>query len=91
VDESGRTVTMSALIELLGYAGAAAALVATLIAVEQADGMGDVGGLLVGLAITAVLIGVGLAIPPDSPDDHGGGGVELRDVRAGAGVRHGPR
>jgi hypothetical protein len=68
VDESGRTVTMSALIELLGYAGAAAALVATLIAVEQADGMGDVGGLLVALAITAVLIGVGLAIPPDSPD-----------------------
>ena len=68
MDESERTVTMSALIELLGYAGAAAALVATLIAVEQADGLGDVGGLLVALAITAVLVGVGLAIPHDSPD-----------------------
>jgi hypothetical protein len=68
VYQSERSVTMSAFIELAGYVGAAAALVATLFAVERANGLGDVGGLLVALAITAVLVGVGLAIPQDSPD-----------------------
>jgi hypothetical protein len=63
-----RTVTQNAVIELVAYAGAAAALVATLIAVGQAEGLGEVGNLVVALAITAVLVGAGLAIPGDSPD-----------------------
>lgn len=68
MDQPERTVTRNALIELVAYAGAAAALVATLIAVEQADGLGEMGDLLVALAITAVLVGAGLAIPEASAD-----------------------
>ena len=68
MDQPQRTVRQNAVIELVAYAGAAAALVATLIAVEQAEGLGEIGNLVVALAITAVLVGVGLAIPQDSPD-----------------------
>jgi hypothetical protein len=68
VDQPQRTVTQNAVIEVVAYAGAAVALVATLIAVDQAEGLGDVGNLVVALAITAVLVGAGLAIPDTSID-----------------------
>jgi len=68
VDQPQRTVTQNSVIEVVAYAGVAAGLVATLIAVEQAEGFGDVGNLLVALAIAVVLVGAGLAIPQASID-----------------------
>lgn len=66
--QARRTVAQNALIEIVAYTGAAAGLAATLIAVEQAEGLGNVGNLVVALVITAVLVGAGLAIPDAALD-----------------------
>jgi hypothetical protein len=68
VEQAQRTVAQNVLIEIVAYSGAAAGLAATLIAVEQAEGLGDVGNLVVALVITAVLVVAGLAIPDAALD-----------------------
>lgn len=68
MEQANRTVAQNVLVEIVAYTGAAAGLAATLIAVEQAEGLGNLGNLVVALVITAVLVGVGLAIPDTALD-----------------------
>lgn len=68
MEQADRSVAQNVLVEIAAYSGAAAGLVATLIAVEQAEGLGDVGNLVVALVITAVLVAAGLAIPQTAVD-----------------------
>jgi hypothetical protein len=63
VDQTRGTLTQHVLVEIVGYSGAVAGVVATLIAIGQSGGLGDVGTLVVAIVVTAVLVGAGLAIP----------------------------
>lgn len=71
MERAQRSVAQHVLIEIVGYSGAVAGVVATLIAIEQADGLGDVGTLVVALVVTAVLVGAGLTIPGEAVDAYG--------------------
>lgn len=68
MEQAQRTVAQNVVVEIVAYSGAAAGLAATLIAVGQAEGLGNVGNLVVALVITAVLVGAGLAIPDTAID-----------------------